>query len=274
MLGTSLLRRTVLRLLERFNPGSIKVRHHWTGDSVRLDMFVHRTYWYHGKRREEHLMRWFAAVLKPGDVVVELGGHIGYLTLYYASLVGEKGRVIVFEPGPNNLPFIKDNTAGKRNVEIRERAVGDKPGTLPMYIETLSGMNNSMVADFEQLETNAKYSGVAPTIKKVDVPVVRLDDEFAAGSRIDFVKVDIEGFEFEALSGMENILATIRPLLLVELNRRHDDTVALLRKHGYAGYSETGELLPQKVVGAMLNTFWLHPAVHAEAIKRTKAFAH
>lgn len=48
-------------------------------------------------------MKTLAELARPGDTVVELGGHIGYLSVHLAKIVGDDGTVIVFEPGPNNL---------------------------------------------------------------------------------------------------------------------------------------------------------------------------
>src|SRR5690349_12289207 len=103
-----LLRRILIPLLNRWSPGDITLRHHWTGESVRLHSFRHKGYWYHGRRREEETMRLFSQLLKPGDSVIEVGGHIGYISLYFKALV-EHGDVFVFEPGANNLPYIRQN---------------------------------------------------------------------------------------------------------------------------------------------------------------------
>jgi predicted methyltransferase len=78
--------------------------------------FKHYTYWYDGERREQTTMELFAKLINPGDVVVEVGGHIGYIAVYFSHLVGKQGRVVVFEPGPNNftLPTPEHNRTIQR----------------------------------------------------------------------------------------------------------------------------------------------------------------
>lgn len=84
-------------------------------------------------------MQIFSEIIRPGDFVVELGGHIGHLTVYFAHLVGAEGRVLVFEPGPNNLPYIQRNIASHKNVTLVAKAVSDFVGQTQFYIENLTG---------------------------------------------------------------------------------------------------------------------------------------
>ena len=105
------LRRLAIRILNRVNPGDITIRHPYTKERFRLHSFRHKDYWYHGKSREEHSMHLFSELISPGDLVIDIGGHIGYISSYFAGLVGPKGQVIVFEPGSNNLPYLRKNVA-------------------------------------------------------------------------------------------------------------------------------------------------------------------
>src|SRR5216684_3285865 len=82
------LRSIVLRFLRRVNPGDMTIRHHYTNDRFKLHSFRHRGYWYFGKHREYETMSLFPEIIADGDFVVEIGGHIGYMSLYFAHLVG------------------------------------------------------------------------------------------------------------------------------------------------------------------------------------------
>jgi FkbM family methyltransferase len=53
-------------------------------------------------------------LIRSGETIVEIGGHIGYLSIYLSDLVGPQGRVYVFEPGPNNIPYIRKNIAERQ----------------------------------------------------------------------------------------------------------------------------------------------------------------
>jgi len=98
------LRRLAINLLYRVNPGDVTIRHQYTGEKIRLHSFRHKGYGAHGRDREKNSMRIFPQLIRSGDLVIEIGGHIGYISTYFAGLAGPDGKVVVFEPGPNNLP--------------------------------------------------------------------------------------------------------------------------------------------------------------------------
>ena len=199
----SLLRRIFLPLLRRFNLGDITIRHHYTGDPVRLHSFRHKGYWYHGRRREQETMLLFRRLLRPGDSVIEVGGHIGYLSLYFKWLV-QSGNVFVFEPGVNNLPYIRRNVL-PRGIQLVEKAVGDRNGPETFFLESLTGQNNSFVPNFKELQYNVKNAHAGgPAVTEVTVEMVRLDDFINTHSiKPELVKIDVEGFELTVLKGMK-----------------------------------------------------------------------
>jgi hypothetical protein len=142
-----LVRRVGLKIFSRINPGDVAMTHHWTGDRLRLHSFRHKGYWYHGFRRERSTMISLARLRGRGDLVIEAGGHIGYLTLHCARLVGDFGAVHVFEPGPNNLPYLHANVDSIENIVVMEEALGGSAGTAQLFVEDLTGQNNTMLAD-------------------------------------------------------------------------------------------------------------------------------
>lgn len=168
------LRLFVLWLLKRIDR-DIAIRHHWTGDKIVLSLFKHKGYWYHGPEREKNEMVRFKRVIKPTDLIAEVGGHIGYTTLWFAKLA-YNGKVIVFEPGQNNLPYIRKNIAKKNNVELVEIGLGSEIGEAVFYEESLTGQNNSFVKDFDGFKTNAAFSKQEQNIIGRVVKIGRLDD--------------------------------------------------------------------------------------------------
>lgn len=228
-------------MLQRLSPGDIHIRHHWTGERFLLDAFRHKAYWYHGKRREHAAMQLFAELIGEGDLVVEVGGHIGYLTLYFAQLAGPNGRVQVFEPGPNNLPYLRKNTAGRAQIEVLERAVSDRAGSARFHLENNTGQNNSLLADCRVRrfnEATAFVNGVAPSI--IEVSCVTLDDlmSTASGSLPAFIKIDVEGAELLVLRGMPELLRA-GPALMVEVTENAEEVLALLTAASYQCFSDS-----------------------------------
>jgi len=251
----------ILPLLARFNPGDISVRHAYTGDRIRLHSYRHKGYWFYGKRREAATMSRFRRLIPPGATVLEIGGHIGYVGLYLASLVGRHGRVYIFEPGPNNLPYLKHNTRAKENITVVEAAAGSRNQRQTFFIENLTGQNNSFLGDFEALKANKRnaYAADVP-VEEVSVEVVTLDDFCRRRAiRPQFIKIDVEGFELEVLKGAAGLLRNVRPCLMVEIQADHPAIIELATRAGYRVFTPEGKLLEraEDFRPPRLNTFWL-----------------
>jgi FkbM family methyltransferase len=157
-------------------------------------------------------------VVCPGQLAVDVGGHVGYFTLLLAKQVGPLGQVVAFEPNPEIFETLKENVAlnGYGNVTLEKKAVADRPGEVELMLSSGS--------PFEGIDSIISDPGPG---RRIRVPTVTLDDYFAHISRpVGFVKIDIEGAETLALSGMSRILNHDRPPVVVEL-------------HGLVGRPET-----------------------------------
>jgi FkbM family methyltransferase len=259
-----MVRRVALPILKRFNPGNIRIRHHYTGRRLLLHSFRHKGYWFHGRRREQATTEFFQQALRPGDTVVEVGGHIGYLTMLFAELVGRAGRVVVFEPGRNNLPYLRENVRGLPGVEIVEQAVSDQDGVATFFEEQLTGQNNSLLGDYERFSQNRQLAFSNEAYERRDVTTVRLDTFLERRAmQPDFVKIDIEGAEFLALQGAMKMVREQRPILVVEVTCHADQVFQLLTSAGYLLFTPEGKRFGH---GARLNenVCALHPEKHRE----------
>jgi FkbM family methyltransferase len=264
-------RQVVLKTLVRWNPGDISITHHHTGDRFKIHSFRHRGYWFKRDQREKSTIEKFSKILKNGDVVIELGGHIGYLSVIFAKHVGTTGRVIVFEPGLDNLKYIRQNVSGYSQVEIVEIAASDQVGTATFYEESLTGQNNSLIQDYDVLKTNVNRSGVECKITSREVPTTTLDQLVVDRKLVpNLVKIDIEGAELLALKGAFEVLKNIRPILMVEITNRTSEVVELFRSHNYRLFPEiSAELTRDDTIPERLwNTF----AVPAEAEEQIQKF--
>jgi FkbM family methyltransferase len=99
----------------------------------------------------------FARVLRRGDSVVDIGGHIGYVSLYLSELVGEEGKVFVFEPGANNLPYIGKNLEQVGNALLVEKAVSSSGAKAALYVEDIAGQTDSVVHDYHFLVQDREW---------------------------------------------------------------------------------------------------------------------
>jgi FkbM family methyltransferase len=262
------LRRALVPIFERVNPGDVTIRNHYSGHALRLHSFRHKGYWYHGRRREAPTMALFGRVIGQGAVVAEVGGHIGYISQYFSRLVGDSGQVVVFEPGPNNLPYLHRNTRQLPNVRVVELGVGREPGHADFFVEHLTGQNNSFVADFDGLSANAAAAGVEAHVERISVALTSLDAYFVEGP--SFVKIDVEGFELAVLEGASRILREDRPLLMVEIQADQGAIFELASRHGYEVVGE--DLTPfdwdEPSSG---NTFWFHRDEHDVLLRELRS---
>ncbi|MEO7045101.1 MAG: FkbM family methyltransferase [Ferruginibacter sp.] len=231
------LRRLVIPLLKFFNPGKISIKHHYTGKKIWLDAFHHKGYWFHGKNRESDTMILFKKLIKTDFTILEIGGHIGYITNYFSYLV-PNGVVYVFEPGINNLPFLKQNIENLENVTLVQKAVSNKNGKAKFYIENLTGQNNSLLSDYENFNQNNQLAFVKTNKKEVEVETITIDSFCQEFSIIpDFIKVDIEGAELLALQGMVETL-NYKPLMMIEITENWELIYGILSKAGYKIFNE------------------------------------
>lgn len=162
----------------------------------------------------------FQDLIRPGDVVLDVGAHVGYYTMLAAVLTGHAGRVFAFEPSPDNYAFLQSHVAKNRRADITtvNAAVGDHAGEVRFQRGTGSGTGH--VADDGMLA----------------VSMVTLDG-FARerGIRCDAIKIDVEGAEMAVLRGAEELLGRSHPIIFLSTHgpELHRDCMAFLRRFGY-----------------------------------------
>ncbi|HET9210250.1 MAG TPA: FkbM family methyltransferase [Thermoanaerobaculia bacterium] len=138
-------------------------------------------------------------LLRPGMRAVDVGANIGYYLLLIESLVGPRGSVACFEPEPENLRELRRNVERNRleNVRVLPAAVGAGDGRISMR----TGINAAVAG-----EGGGDFT----------VPLTSLDS--ALEGPVDFVKIDVEGYEGHVLAGARRLLREHRPLLFVEIH--------------------------------------------------------
>lgn len=168
------------------------------------------------------LRAWLNA-LNPGDTVIDIGANIGVYTIRSAMRVGPTGRVIALEPLPTTADRLRRNIARNKvtNTMVIEAGIADRDGEAFLY-EHGRQSSASICGD----SAGPRYR---VQVRTVDSLVKEL-----ALSRVDWIKVDIEGAEPMALIGMKNTIQQFAPRMLVENNASAADSIAILRSHKYA----------------------------------------
>ena len=156
------LRKIALKILKA-TAFDVKIKHHFTGYKFLLNTYHHKGYWYHGIKREEKSINLFRSVIKPHQYVLDIGGHIGYFTTFYAQWVGPAGKVVIFEPGNENLKYLNRNlkllpVELQKVVTVVNQGAGDTDGELDFYIDPITGQNNSFVKNFKVFCKQGKFS--------------------------------------------------------------------------------------------------------------------
>jgi protein-L-isoaspartate O-methyltransferase len=105
------LRRILIPALRFIGSFNVTIRHDLTRKPMRAHVFKHKGYWFYGSKREKDTLLFIQRIVAAGDTVLDVGANIGYLTMLFAHLVGETGRVVAFEPGENDLPYLTANAS-------------------------------------------------------------------------------------------------------------------------------------------------------------------
>jgi len=174
---------------------------------------------------EEKEMEFLPQVIKPGDVTIDIGANYAYYTDRLSELVGVKGKVFAFEPIPFTYTVCAMLVKARKllNVKLYNFGVSNKNETLTFSIPKLSygpisaGQAHIAGRTNETTEKEKYYNFNEE--EEVKCNVVALDTfplEFDA-KPVTFIKIDIEGAEYFALQGMEQLIANYHPIILIEV---------------------------------------------------------
>lgn len=165
-------------------------------------------------------------LVRPGMAVYDVGANVGFLSLIAARLVGPTGRVVCFEPLPQNVAQIEHNVRlnGFDHVAVRSEALAATDEEAEFSV--------SAVSTWGKLR---KIGTVQDEIKTILVPVRRLDTVIAEQALPDphLIKIDVEGAEADVLRGAEQTLRRARPILLIELHGTNAAVADALDLLGY-----------------------------------------
>lgn len=242
-----MIRKIILQLL-KLTAKDITIKHHYTLKPFNLNSYNHKGYWYYGKKREEQTVNVFKKWISSGNYVLEIGGHIGYFTTFYSSLVGQNGKVVVFEPSIANLNYLTKNIDNLGNplkniISVVQKGAGDVLAELDFYLDPISGQNNSFVKDFEGFKSSRAKSADNQIDAKIQkVPVITLDSFFEKESRFpDFVKIDVEGFEWNVILGCRQTIKKVKHNLMIEIQSDEEKIINFFKNLGYVIYNDALE---------------------------------
>lgn len=132
--------------------------------------------------------------VRQNDVVLDIGANIGYYAVMLSKLTGIGGKVHCFEPDATNFKYLVKSCAGQSNIVLNHAAVG--PRTEKIKIYTSKNLN----VDHRTYKPE-EYD------REIEVDAVSMDHYLDNNFKVDLIKMDIQGFEMQAVQGMKKTLA-------------------------------------------------------------------
>jgi FkbM family methyltransferase len=203
------MKEAIYKVLNFFTFGKgLSKKYH--GHSVRLPT---RYINYFPAEYEKDNFDFLATAVKPGGTVLDVGAHIGLFAVIASRHTGANGKVIAFEPAPATFNLLQQtvhiNKAGNTITTV-QKAVGSGPGKTTFFIsDNVADNSNSLVS----------YLGDR-SINGIDIEITSIDTvvkEYNLSS-IDFIKIDVEGAEYDTLRGAADTFKTFSPHAIVAIH--------------------------------------------------------
>ena len=162
---------------------------------------------YYGDRnRAEAMDRLYGQFIKPGDLVFDIGAHVGDRIAAFRRL---GARVVAVEPQPALAATLKVIYGFRRGVVIDQKAVGRTAGVMPMRINVANPTISTASSAFVDAARDAAGWEGQVWDRSIEVPVTTLDALIAEHGTPSFIKIDVEGYEEEALAGLSQPVAAL-----------------------------------------------------------------
>ena len=215
-------------------------------EGIDLSIYVFGAY-------EPRTLRAYSGMIRPGDVVFDIGANIGAHTMHFARLTGAQGRVYAFEPTDFAVEKLRGNLALNPDLAARVSVhqcflVAEAGAALPASIFS------SWPVAHEHHDLDPEHLGKPKSLQAAEAITADAFVRGAAIDRIDFVKLDVDGHEDTVLRGFEQALRRFRPAILVELApfvyegenaREFDDFISFLVRLDYQFTdAQTGRPVP------------------------------
>lgn len=198
--------------------------------------------------------RHFARWIRPGMAVYDVGANKGQMTLVFASLVGPSGRVVAFEPAPDEFGQLVRNVGLNQFGWVRTMAAAaaESAGTM-VFTYSADLPSQGKLRDVE-----VTYE--IPGAKSFTVPTVSLDDVAREERPPDVLKIDVEGGAAAVLRGARRLLDEIRPRIYIELHGPEEQSGLRdeLQLRGYRLLTMDGRTVTDPVA-EWHSPLWCHP---------------
>ncbi|HTB99262.1 MAG TPA: FkbM family methyltransferase [Ferruginibacter sp.] len=187
------------------------IKRHISGFTVTIPT---RYYKYFESDYELNNINFLHNYVEKGMIIIDVGAHIGLLSIIMADKVGATGKIISFEPTPSTFAILQKTIAinEKKNIitPIR-KAISDKPGKTYFYVTDIDAHNSNSLSN-----NNRDYGNE----HKIDIDLTSIDElktELKLPT-IDLIKIDAEGAELSVLKGASNVIQQHMPKIILALH--------------------------------------------------------
>ena len=160
--------------------------------------------YYGDRKRSDAMDQLYRRFVRPGDLVFDIGAHVGDRIAAFRRL---GARVVAVEPQPALIRALKILYGRNRSVVIKQAAVGRASGITNLMINVENPTISTASPDFMRAAHGARGWEREAWTKSINVPVTTLDALIAEHGLPAFIKIDVEGFEAEALAGLTQPVA-------------------------------------------------------------------
>ena len=151
--------------------------------------------------------------LEEGMICVDIGANIGYFATLESKNIGKRGKVIAIEPSPIALSYLEKNLKSQNfsKYKIYDCACYDYDTSVNFAIENYSNVS--------RIDDDSTFRAVSKESKKIMISAKTLDSILLKNeNKIDFIRMDVEGFELKVFEGAKNIIKKFHPMIQFELH--------------------------------------------------------
>jgi FkbM family methyltransferase len=158
---------------------------------------------------EPHMVKLFRSLVGADDVVLDIGANIGCMSILFGDMARQ---VFSFEPSPSTFVFLDRNirAAGCRNVTPVNLGLGKEGGSFELTFAK-SNRSGGFVSNLTSASTGHQ-------IEKIEIASGDAYIDQQDVSRVDFIKIDVEGFEKNVIEGLAETISRDKPIVTLELN--------------------------------------------------------
>jgi FkbM family methyltransferase len=219
--------------------------------------------YYGNPGRRRRMAALYSQYVKPGDLVFDIGAHVGDRVAAFRSL---GARVVAIEPQPAAYRWLRLRYGRDQMVSLVQAAIGDQPGEAIFHVNLANPTVSTASEEFIRATRGASGWEGQHWDETISVPLVTLDMLIEKHGAPAFAKIDVEGFELNVLNGLSEPI----PALSFEFTTiQRDVAVACIDRLAQLGpyqfnvaLGESQQLLFQKNVGAAMMRTHLHTLPH------------